>query len=243
MLPFEGKTTYRDLFDMAFNKYLSFDDLSLLESEDNTIIFELISPANRIVVSYPETDLRLLGIRNNKTGKEINPRDTHLGKVFKTPKIYDIDTINQALEVAKTLGVNEEGFVLVDENFNRVKVKGAEYLIAHKMRSNDFSPKNFLTAVLNNTQDDLVAYFPEYLPYVRDIENRLNRLIWEVNLEIAQAPFDLGRKDFALAIRDMKYAGILFKLHSNQDYNWKDSLISLDNINQLMKLLGLKGGN
>lgn len=239
MIPYGDIRTYRDLFDAAFAKYLDTDTLSLLQDENYTLIFELISPVNRIVVAYPETDLVLLGIRENTTGDELDPRNTHLGKIFKTPKIYDIDTIDQALEVAKTLGVNEEGFVLVDENFNRVKVKGAEYLAMHRMRSNNLSLRGFLATVLNNSQDDLIAYFPEYTPFIDEIQDRLKGLISEIEDLISTAPWDKGKKDFALQVKDKPHSSILFKLYGNEDYDWKGELLNPDNINRLIRLLGL----
>jgi hypothetical protein len=33
-----------------------------------TVIFELVSPANRIVLEYPKTELRVLGISATQTG-------------------------------------------------------------------------------------------------------------------------------------------------------------------------------
>ena len=232
--------TYQDLFNVAFAKYVSGDKMAELDEwKDYTLIFELVSPINRIVVAYPETDLKLLGIRHNATGKEIVPRDTSLARIFKTPNLYDIDTLEQALEIAKTLGGNEEGFILVDEYFNRVKVKGTEYLALHKMRSNSYSLKGFLEVVLNDSQDDLVAYFPEYTPFITDIESKIKQLISDIETEISAVQFDADRKEFALQIKDKPYSSMLFKLYGNANYDWKGELLNPDNINRLIRMLGL----
>lgn len=241
-LPIDNIRTYRDLFDLAWGNQVG-NDFHILDMYGNhTMIFELISPANRIVVPYNETALYFLGVRNNRTGEEISPTDervSDLVKYFPTPQIYDIHTIEQAMHVAKTLGADREGFVLVDESFNRVKVKGAEYLSMHLLRNNDLSLKNFLSTVLNNSQDDLMAYFPEYTKYIRDIEQRLEAYKNEVETAIEVAPWDLDRKSFALQVKDNKHSAILFKLYGNRDWDWKANEFSINNINKLAQHIDL----
>lgn len=232
MMPFNDIKTYKDLFNYAK------DGTNISDSAFDkayTYIFELISPLNRIVVPYKETELCFLGMRNNKTGEEISPIDVdkNFTRLFRLPQIYPISTLEDAIVVAKTLGADKEGFVLVDENFNRVKVKGAEYLAMHLIRNNDLSLKNFLATVLNNTQDDLIAYFPEYKPYITEIENRLKSYIGEVENSIKLAPWDKDRKEFALAIKEDENSDILFKLYGNKNYDWKKEVLSIDKLNKL----------
>lgn len=235
-IPTDDGRTYKDLFEVAWAKAgLNYD----LLNKDYTYIFELVSPLNRIVVPYKETELYFLGMRNNLTGEEVSPIDTDFSKYFKTPRIYPINSIEEAVEVAKTLSKEEEGFVLVDENFNRVKVKGAEYLAMHLLRNNDLSLKSFLATVINNAQDDLLGYFPEYEPYIRDIENRLKEYKAGVQEGIDAAPWDADRKTFALAVKDLPYSNVLFKLYGNRDYDWESDLICIDNLNKLAQWLGL----
>ena len=229
--------SYYDLFAVALEK--SNLDLSSLDG-DNTYIFELVSPLNRIVIPYKETELYFLGMRNNITGKETSPIDMGdfvKSNGLKTPMIYDIKSIDEALEVAKTLGNDKEGFVLVDKEFNRVKVKGSEYLALHILRNNDLSMKNFLVHILDNTQDDLIAYFPEYEPYIEELEDKLNAYKKAVKEAIASAPWDVDRKSFAMAVKESPYSAILFKLYGNKDYDWEKEIINIDNINRLAQIL------
>ena len=238
LMPFNNIQTYGDLFNLALNNAgVSLNSFN--NYKDYTLIFELVSPLNRIVVPYKETELYFLGLRNNLTGEEVAPYDTDI-KYFKVPKLYDIDTVEQAIKIAKTLGADEEGFVLVDKNFNRVKVKGTEYLSMHLLRNNDLSLKNFLMVVLNHSQDDLLAYFPEYEDYIRDIEKRLKSYENDVLEAISSAPWNLDRKSFALQVKNSKYAKILFKLYDNKDYDWRAKEFSVDNINKLTQVLELR---
>lgn len=245
LLPVDGVKTYQDLFNEAlkisgigldyFKKYSGY-----------TFIFELVSPLNRIVVPYQKTELYFLGVRDNKTLQEWTPYDFEddvLKAHFPYPKLYNINSVDQAIEVAKTLGANKEGFVLVDENFNRVKVKGAEYLAMHLLRNNTLSQKNFLEAVLENKQDDLIAFFPEYEPFISNIEEKIVNYIKDAERALKMANYNLNKKDFALDVLDnedmKKFSNILFRVYKDPDYDWKKKTFNVENINKVMDLLEL----
>jgi len=48
--------------------------------------------------------------------------------------------LEQCMEYAKTLGLDQEGFVVVDNQFNRVTVKGDVYVRAHHFASKMIKP-------------------------------------------------------------------------------------------------------
>lgn len=67
----------------------SWELISMVETimgDDKTAIFELISPFNQIVLPYNETELRLLQIRDNKTGEYAS---TSL--MYSYLKLYDLE--------------------------------------------------------------------------------------------------------------------------------------------------------
>lgn len=231
-----GIKTYGQLFEKIFNM----TEEELNQYKEYTLIFELVSPQNRIVVEYPEDKLYFLGLRNNKTGQEISSHQApaELTNHFELPRIYPINSIGQAAEVAKTLDKNQEGFVLVDELFNRVKVKGAEYLKLHILRSNTVSTKGLLELILAEEDDDLISNFPEYGEAILTLHSKIDNLIEDIENSISVAPFDLDKKDFAIKVKETPYAGILFKLYNNPGYEWKNELLCLDNLNKLYKMLG-----
>lgn len=251
VLPFNPNKTYRDLFNEGLKNakisiellsYCLYDDLIMGDS-NFTLIFELVSPENRIVVNYNNTELIFLGIRDNNSGVEYSPTELQENMIlnrFRTPQIYNINTLEDAISIANDLDSNKEGFVLVDENFNRVKVKGKEYLRLHVLRNNSLSLKEFLGIVLENKQDDLVAYFPEYNKYIHNIEIKLLSLVKRIEKEIEIAPFSLPRKEFALVVLKWEFSNILFKLYDNRDYNWKEDFLSLKNINFIFDKLNLE---
>ncbi len=245
LLPVNEVKTYQDLFNKALNETnMKFEDFK--EYRNYTLIFELVSPLNRIVVPYQNTELFFLGVRDNRTGQEWTPYDfddEKLNNNFSRPRLYDIQTVEQAIDVARTLGADREGFVLVDENFNRVKVKGSEYLAMHLLRNNTLSQRNFLEAVLENKQDDLVAFFPEYEPFIRNIEKKINNYIKNVESALKMANYDLNKKDFALEVLNNEYmknySNILFKVYGDRSYDWEHNTFNIENINKVMTILEL----
>ncbi|MBQ3588927.1 MAG: hypothetical protein II980_00600 [Clostridia bacterium] len=149
-----SSVSYGDLIRQA-NNYddIPFDTLN----KDYTYIFELVSPQARVVIKYDETSLYHLGTRNNITGKEM---DIDIG--IKKPKAYKINSLNDCIFAASELNKNteaddeisNEGFVVVDKNWNRVKVKSPDYIMMHRLKHNDgISKKDCVETILYIQKD------------------------------------------------------------------------------------------
>lgn len=133
-----------------------------------TYMFELVSPYNKVVISYPEPDIYHIATRDNITGKEIN---CNIG--IKKPKIYSLKTEKEIRNAAENLPFNEEGYVVVDKDYNRVKVKSPAYVNAHRLVNNHMvNNEKVLDLIRRNEQDEFLSYFPEYK---KDFE-RINKL-------------------------------------------------------------------
>lgn len=127
---------------------------------ENTYIFELTSLLNKVVVSYPENKIFHIGTRNNNTLKEF---EVDIGVT--KPKLYKFSSFEEMLEVVRNFPKDQEGIVLVDANYNRVKIKGTQYLVAHKLKSNGIITKNKIWEIVcQNEQSEFLSYFPEYKP-------------------------------------------------------------------------------
>ena len=118
----------------------------------NTYIFELVSPQTRVVVKYDETALYHLGTRSNITGIETN---VDIG--IKKPKSYKINSLEGCITAAIELNkgcesddeIANEGFFVVDKNWNRVKVKSPDYIMMHRLKHNDgISKKDAISTLL-----------------------------------------------------------------------------------------------
>lgn len=106
-----------------------------------TYLMEIIYQENRIVITYPFEGLVMLAAYNRLTGVELDhardlmPLCEETGT--KMALRHEFDSLQDAQEFVKTLPGTEEGFVIrFRDTGDRVKLKGAEYCILHKMISN-----------------------------------------------------------------------------------------------------------
>lgn len=156
-----GIHTFSSLFAFACGCHLgkSFADLTCDLDKDVTYCFELMTPYNRIVVSYDQYSIVLLGARNNKSLKEFIVTDfpVSLAQEFKFDKFDDM------IAYINTKNSSEmEGVVVRDKHFNRIKIKSAAYVLAHKMKDHiSSSPRNCLEAILSEKDDDIIPLLPE----------------------------------------------------------------------------------
>ena len=147
------------------SKGVDVDDFSC----GSTYMFELVSPWTRVVVPWKDNDLFLLGIRDNKTFKETLPFDSQLSSKFKTPKIYPLKTLDECVNATKELPWDDEGYVVVDKNFNRVKIKSIAYVAAHHLKNNGvMSYARAIELARANEIAEVVAYFPEFMDALND---------------------------------------------------------------------------
>ena len=156
--------SYRDLILAAEPiKDLSNDELLSLFKEGYTYMFELTSPYNKVVIPYEGIRLSFIGVRDNKSLQESLIYDHPLSKVFNTPKQYSFKSLDDCIANAKLLPYNEEGYVVVDKYFNRVKVKSAAYVAIHHLRGEGvLTPRKALEIVRQNEVVEFLSYFEEY---------------------------------------------------------------------------------
>ena len=166
-IPLEfNKYTFRTLFEKALEnaRNISFKDFTKKLNPNYTYCFELTSPLNRIIVKYSDYKIHLLSIRDNISFKEIEPStDVGCGSYIPLAPTYNIGTIEQAIEYVNSCNpMNNEGVVLCDGEFNRVKIKNASYVALNRCRDSlSSSPRGCLELVLAEKADDVVSFMPD----------------------------------------------------------------------------------
>lgn len=134
-----------------------------------TYMFELVSPETRVTIEYPEAALYFLGARDMRTLKETAAAPIDRSFV-KSPKSYSLSTLEDCIEAASRMSADEEGFVVCDAQFNRIKIKSPEYLIASHIRNNNsITVNNILTALRGGKIDDYYAYIPDYHDFIDQV--------------------------------------------------------------------------
>lgn len=162
-----------------------------------TYMFELTAPENRLVVKYEGTHLWYLGQRSIRTFKE--SYDGSLKHVL-YPRLYTYGSLDQCLVEAARLGENDEGFVVVDKNWNRIKIKGATYLALAKLHNNgQISTRSVIEMWKDNTLDDYMALEPENQKFCQSIMSALIKLMYEASNIYEEISYIESDKDFATA--------------------------------------------
>ena len=242
-----------DIFSFNNSNYLQ-----LIKSADNykkiifnkleknyTYIFELVGPDNQLVVKYDSEHLYHLGTRNVISGEELN---IDIG--IEKPITYDLHSLDDCIEASKKLNPSErevvkEGFVVVDKNWHRIKVKSPEYIAMHRAANIGKLSKVKIITILRQgmlSADELAKEFPIYSVYYKYYDFKLTELEWTLNRYIRYAKnmydeVNRDRKAFALSIKKDKYARFGFIAVDCPDRTAKDMLNELSD-NAIAKLIG-----
>ena len=188
-----------------------------------TYMFELVSPETQLVVSYPETKLYFLGRRNIVTMREDKENPG-----IRAPKQYPLSSIDECLAYVKTMTKDEEGFVVRDKYFHRVKIKSPEYLIAFGANNNNrITEKRIIRMLKNNTIDDFLAYCPQHKAKVDDVLSRIFAICAQLDRDWATNQPVSSRKEFALRIKNLKSKDFLFCKYDDPSLKSIDYILSL----------------
>jgi len=222
--------------------------LAPMLEEGYTYMFELTSPYNKIVVSWPEPKLWFIGCRDNKTLKEIRYSDHPLSKVFDTPETFPLTNLNEVKAAAEKLDCNHEGFVVCDGDFNRLKVKSELYVRLHHICNNHvLSFERGIELVRENELDEVLTYFPEFREHLEKIRDDIAVLV--VKLDSAWRKFSDARpgletrKDQAVFISSKdcfgKFSGVGFALLDGKVSSAEEWINSVP-ARRLVQILGYK---
>ena len=124
----ESEIHWIDVFKNTLVEYgMQWEYFITLLDEYKYYTFELCTPWNRNTVIYPNSLIKLLAIVDSNTLLEQDLNEPKL-KVFEP----EFEIVNSVEDVYSLISKNDdplenEGYVVVDKNFNRVKVKNPKY--------------------------------------------------------------------------------------------------------------------
>lgn len=175
--------TFGDVLEEAFrNNGISREKFEQMASKLVCYTFELVSPMTRVVIPYEKPDIYFIGQRVMPTEREMDPKESIISSFFKTPKEYDFHSAQDVIDAAKELPWDEEGYVVVDADFNRVKIKSPAWLVAHYARSNNsISKESLIQVILDGEQEEFLVYANDYREELELVEQEMNDFIKEMN--------------------------------------------------------------
>lgn len=197
--------TFGQLFEQAVKNSSLLELNTLFDKLDHNYCytFELVSPESRIVVPYKKTELYFLSFRNKYTFEEFNPKENFLSNFIKTPKEYPLHSLEDCLKATEKMGFDEEGFVVVDDNWDRVKIKSLAYVQAHYTRMNEgTSYSRILDMIEFGSDGNFLKIYPEYQDKFDSVKNAKqefeDKLSQAINATlINKDALNLNRKEIA----------------------------------------------
>ena len=204
--------TYDEYFFTVFSHKFGY---SLPKNEDCTYIFEFKFPCkSQFIVQCEKPSITLIGIRNRVTGKEIDISQNKEGYAY----VYASEcrmTILQSM-VDSHCPAEMEGMVIVDANFNRLKVKATAYELLSQLRqNNEIHNLNILIRASKYIGTDMTKsmelylnryeLFPTYTKILQ-AKNLLKIALQKALLETK----DMDGKELGLLCKTHEYGDVLF---------------------------------
>ena len=241
------KYNFYDLFlDGLEEQGIIFSELTKKLTPEFTFIFEMVHPISRVVVKYDKPKVYLIGIRNNKTMKEIDTFDEKNEQVRKIislgierPKTFSFASLEDTVATAQELGDDQEGFVVRDKDFRRVKIKSRLYLQLHHLKGNGVLSRKRIWDVVCSQDFEILAYFPELekvfekpTELYKELHDKLFK--YYENFKQIKIKFPI-KKDFALMYvknEPKEFSSFLFSLYDKKINNSEDINQSVKNIGE-----------
>lgn len=223
----DNSFTFCDLFWEIWNA----NKLELPQETYLTFMFELTSPSNRVVVDYKASNLTLVGVKNRQWGTE-EKLENYYGYDFTMLKHpTKTSNLNELKVRASELSpIEQEGYVVVDKNFNRVKVKSPKYVQLHYLKD-QLTDRGLIEIVRKNEKNEFIAYFPELEEKLIEVQERYGLLCSRImDTYNSIGPVET-RKEFAAIVTKTPYSFIFF----NMKYKNADLLKELESMD--IKLL------
>ena len=205
--------TFREAFWSIMNAHGI--DVQALDRE-TTYMLELCDAPNRVVVNHEKPRLVLHGARTLESGEELTASELALkamGAGLELVRSFPISTASDALAAAETLDpIQQEGFVVVDGAFNRVKIKSSRYVILHHMKG-EATPRRAIELWQTGETGELLAHFPEMAPVILSIHERLDEVARRAAAEHDEAMCrGCNRKGYASMATRYPFSAVMFRM-------------------------------
>jgi len=240
-------TSFNDLFWETIYNFTDYDNFTEALDVDNTYVFELTTPYNIVVTPHATSSVTLLTVRDLKTLDEYSKNDViqiadWLGVPYVEEHELNKGNFDYLIKTFEQMPYDNEGYVVVDGNFNRVKVKNPAYVAVHHLK-NGTEAHHIMEVIKTNEIEEYVATFREREDEVRSLHQNYNELTdklyssWEALNQFR--PKDITkeeRKLFANKVFDIadsndlkSFTGLFFGLNDGKVKTIPDYLRQMDN--------------
>jgi hypothetical protein len=180
--------------------------------------FELTGPLNRIVVVHDKPSLTLLGARDLSTQQEIDVQEASNDfgtwlPVIKNFPLQSFDDIAASFE--KLSPLKTEGYVVVDKQFNRVKVKHPGYVALHHARDG-MTAKAFVEIARSGETSEVITAFPEFKPMLDEAKAKVEAFANTLEADYIRISGIAEQKAFAIEAVKTRCSAALFAVRAQK---------------------------
>jgi hypothetical protein len=200
-----------------------------MQPEYETWTFEVCSVHNMVVVRHQDFSAKLLAIRNIRTLAEERIEDCGHGATI--PYSYQFDDAAAVAEFANQYAATDlEGFVVVDGNFRRIKVKSDQYVQLHRAKDGLKGINNLIMLAKSNDYEEITVHFPEYKSDLDTAARIINDTIAQHEVVYEAHKAIEVQKDFAVAINKLglAYTAALFTVRGGKAKSIRDAFNSMN---------------
>ena len=194
-----------------------------------TYVFELTSKFNRIVTNqqWNTGNISLIGVRDITTMLEIDV--ARFSFLFDVVKEFPLQTVEDVAKAAEILDpAIQEGFVVVDHNFNRLKIKSPKYVMIHHLKDS-LNDERMVGLIKTGEDSEVFAYFPDLKVRYFELEKKFVNTCSTLEFLYKAFSWIEDRKEFALAIQanediDPKFHDFFYQMKSGSVKTAKEYL-------------------
>jgi hypothetical protein len=237
-------TTFNQLFWNTVKDKYNFDVNKL--DKNFCYVFELTTPYNIVVKPHGESSATLLMCRNLTTLEELS--FDQLGVVsayigIPLVKSYDLNAkdVGALLRTFENMVWHDEGYVVVDAKFNRVKIKNPAYVAVHHLKGKT-AEHQIMVIIKANELEEFGATFPERIAEMNKLKTNYDALVAKLNMvwdELkTRRPKNImpeEKKKYAAAVfevcakHDVKnFSGLYFGLNEGKIESVEDFILNYD---------------
>ena len=220
--------------------------------KQSTYMFELTSPFNRVCVDTKKFELTMLGARNNETLEEYRPTEQFKELGFPVPKEYSFQRLADVTaimdEINKWSPTEHEGLVVVDSNFNRVKIKTLPYKALHgTISAANASDRNIIKLILLDKLDDIKDILVGPVKHKsEEFQRRVVRLIKGIRYNWDAIKHIDDMKEFAMEAKKSSFPAPLFAMKREKTESIPDFVRGMadsnSSVDKVLELIGVKNG-
>lgn len=237
-------TTFNSLFWDTVTKQYALNPCML--DKDHVYVFELTTPYNIVVKPHGESSATLLTVRNLVTLQEVSWKDlTMIAESLRVPlvKRFDLNANNVGvlLRTFENMIWHDEGYVVVDANFNRIKIKNPAYVAVHHLKGKT-AEHNIITIVKSNEIEEFASTFPERKDELFRLKENYDKLVDKLNevwVELsARKPKNITKEEkkrYAAAVFEVcgkhnlkQFTGLYFGLVDGKVGSVEDFIVNYD---------------